>query len=114
MSKANLQIGSFLFLLNILLCMLLSSYSPFHAAYTGTIIAITVGLISLLHRIQIPVAFNISLSYSFITLGFIEFVISLFSSETIQDNWIVVLSLVLLVAKLALITLIYNINKITK
>lgn len=114
MRKITLLIGSLLFLLNIVLCVLISSYSFFHATYTGVIIAITTSLISLLQKLKISDAFKVSLSLLFIVLGFFEFIVSFFSAETIQDNWTIILSVVLTVGEIGIFSLIYKIDKITK
>lgn len=92
---------------NLLFGLILPSYEVFNLFVSSLVIVATTALLFCLNVIILKDGFKISLHVLFSILGAIEFVLSLFSSKTFENNWFL-LSIVLSLAVQSIILLITN------
>lgn len=95
--KKTIIIGCCLLVTNILLGILISKYALFNVCLNSIVIIVTTALIELLYRIKLSTAYKLSLSFTFGSIGIIEYICGFFSKCTITDNWIIITDLILLV-----------------
>ena len=96
MKHLNLFIGGILLLLNVLIGVIVSSYSTFNVCLTSGIIILSFALIELLKYLKLRDAFRISLTVIFSFLLIVCMVLGVLSPESIKDNGYVVAILVIL------------------
>lgn len=104
---ATLLIANFLFGL------LLSSYEWLNVLFSSSVIVLTGIFMLLIGILPLKDGFKASLYVIYPALGFIEFMLSVFSPDRIKDNWAMI-ALILLVAFQIIFLFITNIisNKI--
>ena len=86
MKKTVVIVTIILLVVNLLAGLMLSGYKPFNVAFTSAIIVLTGSLIYLLQVVPMKNAFMVSLSFLFLFVGGIEFVLGLLSPKQFQDN----------------------------
>lgn len=107
MKQIIIVIGIILLVANLLFGLILSSYEVFNLFVSSLVIVATAALLFCLNVIALKDGFKISLHVLFSILGAIEFVLSLFSSKTFENNWFL-LVIVLSLAVQSIILLITN------
>lgn len=96
MKKTILFVTIAALVVNIVAGLLLSSYHTFNVLATSLVIAFTATLMYITECITMKDAFRVSLPFVFAFLGLMMFLLMLFSKSQLQDNWCVIVSLVLL------------------
>lgn len=96
MKKTILFVTIAALVVNIVAGLLLSSYHTFNVLATSMVIAFTATLMYITECITMKDAFRVSLPFVFAFLGLMMFLLMLFSKSQLQDNWCVIVSLVLL------------------
>ena len=79
--------GIILLVANLLFGLILPSYEVFNLFVSSLVIVATTALLFCLNVITLKDGLKISLYVLFTILGCIEFVLSLFSSKTFENNW---------------------------
>lgn len=96
MKQLVILIGVILFVANLMLGMIISSYDAFNLFVSSLVIAFTTALLFYLNIVRLKDGFKIPLYVLFSVLGCIEFILSVFSPKTFEDNWfllVIILSL---------------------
>ena len=107
MKQIIIVIGIILLVANLLFGLVLPSYEVFNLFVSSSVIVATTALLFYLNVITLKDGFKISLHVLFSILGAIEFVLSLFSFKTFENNWFL-LVIVLSLAVQSIILLIAN------
>ena len=100
-----------LLIVNILIGLMLSAYETFNIVATSAIILITMGLLYATTVIQLKDAFRVSLCLIFAFVGLILFLLMLFSPHQIQDNWAMIVALVLIFVEIIVLYVAHWISK---
>lgn len=114
MKKTILFATLALLVVNIVAGLLLSSYHTFNVLATSLVIAFTATLMYITECITMKDAFRVSLPFVFAFLGLVMFLLMLFSKSQLQDNWCVILLLVLLLFEVLVLYITYRISKTVK
>ena len=96
---------------NIVAGLLLSSYHTFNMLATSVVVLFTAALIYITESITMKDAFRVSLPFVFSTIGVVMFLLMLFSKHQIQDNWCVIVSLVLLLVETVILYVTHRVSK---
>lgn len=99
MKNLFITIGGLILMVNILCGFILSSYSLFNCGLSSVVIVANVVFLAVITTVRLKVAFKASLSILFPFMGVIEFVLSLLSHESFQDNWCVILIIMVFLLK---------------
>ncbi len=86
MKKAILIIGCFILILNILFGVLLSKYSYFNMGVNCGAIILNTALLFSIYRFSLRDAYRIMLSFLFVIVGIVEFILTCFMPQYWQDN----------------------------
>lgn len=97
MKHLNLIIGGIVLVLNVLIGLLISSYSTFNVCLTSGIIIISFALIELLKYTKLKDAFRISLTVVFAFFFIVNFILGIISPEKFQDNGYLIAVLIITV-----------------
>ncbi len=97
MKKGLLIFGIILLISNILIGLIVSSYETFNVCLTSVVIVATTLLLGWLSSSNLKDAFKISLTVLFSFLGFVEFVLGLVAPSQFEDNWYLVIIIVLII-----------------
>ncbi len=97
MKHLSLIIGGILLVLNVLIGLIVSSYSTFNVCLTSCIIVLSFALIEMLKHSKLRDAFRISLTFIFAFLMFVCLVLGVLSPETFKDNGYIIAIIVILV-----------------
>lgn len=91
---------------NLLCGAILSSYGGCNLALSSAVIIVSAVLLYLVDAINIKDGYKVSLMLLFITIGFLEFILSLMAPNHVADNWwlIVVIALMAIQAITLIIT----------
>lgn len=88
---------------NILAGLLLSGYHTFNIVATSVVVVLTAALMFITECITMKDAFRVSLPFTFAILGVIMFLLMLFSKHQLQDNWRIIVSLVILLIEVVIL-----------
>lgn len=114
MKKIILISGLVLFIANLSFGFILTIYPTFNALLNCGVIAATTLLLYLLRCIHMGDAFYISLSGIFGCLGVVEFVLGLLAPDSIENNWYLLLVILLIAFEAILLATSYVIHTSTK
>lgn len=103
MKHLSIFIGGILLLLNVLIGILVSSYSTFNICLTSGIIILSFALIEILKYSKLRDAFRISLTFIFAFLLMVCLVLGILSPETFKDNGYIVAIFVILAIKVIIL-----------
>lgn len=103
MRNLTLIIGLLLLIINVMLGLILSSYSTFNMGLNSAVIAAHIGLLCAVSAIQLKDGFRYSLNCLFIGMGFVEFILGLFAPERFEDNGFLVFVLFMLLLEVVLL-----------
>lgn len=95
--------------INIAAGLLLSNYNTFNMLATSVVVIITAVLLYITESLILKDAFSVSLSFFFSIMGIVMFLLMIFSKKQLQDNWCVMVSLVLMLIEAVVL---YVVNKI--
>ena len=97
MKKGLLIFGIILLISNILIGLIASSYETFNVCLTSVVIIATTLLLGWLSSSNLKDAFKISLTVLFSFLGLVEFVLGLIAPSQFENNWYLVVIIVLII-----------------
>ena len=112
MKKITLIITFLMLVLNAVFGLILTAYTPFKLCFTSVAIIVTAVLICLLNTVRLKDAFAISLSFLFVFLGMVEFILGCCSPETITDNGCLIGALMILVFEITVFVICKSTSKI--
>lgn len=106
MRRVVILSGAILLVMNLLFAVILSCYGGYAVAVSSFVIIATCGLLCAIDSIKLKDAYKVSLTVLFSVLGCVEFLLSLFSPNQLEDNWwlIVVIGLLAVEAIILVIT----------
>lgn len=96
---------------NILAGLLLSGYHTFNVLATSLVIALTTTLMYITECITMKDAFRVSLPFAFAFLGLVIFLLMLFSKPQLQDNWHVIISLIIFLVEVIVVNVTHRISR---
>lgn len=99
---------------NIFAGLLLSSYHTFNWAATSIVVLLTAALMYITESITMKDAFRVSLPFTFAFLGVVMFLLMLFSKHQLQDNWCVIVSLVILLVEVVILYVTHKVSQKVK
>lgn len=111
MKKTILFATLAILVVNIMAGLLLSSYHTFNMLVTSGVIAITSVLMYITESITMKDAFRVSLPFVFAFLGIVMFLLMLFSKPQLQDNWCVIVTLVILLSEVMMVYITHRISR---
>ena len=103
MKNLTLIIGGLLLVVNLLLGLILSSYPAFNVGLNCVVIAVHVALLCAVSSMQLKDGFRVSLNCLFTGMGFVGYLVGLFSPSQLEDNGGVIFLLVMLVLEVVLL-----------
>lgn len=103
MKHLNLIIGGILLVLNILIGLIVSSYSTFNVCLTSGIILISFALIEALKYSKLRDAFRISLTFIFAFLMIVCLVLGVLSPDSFKDNGYIIAIISILVIEVVIL-----------
>ena len=89
----------------------MSSYHAFNCVATSIVTVLTAALIYITECITIKDAFRVSLPFTFSTLGVVMFLLMLFSKHQLQDNWCVIISLIILLVEVVILYVTHKVSQ---
>lgn len=114
MKNLILIIGVICFVANLLLGLIISSYAPFNLGLNSIVILINTGLMYAIAASSVKDGFKVSLSMLFPLCGLIEYILGLFASNTFENNWFLILTIILLFIESILYAIVYSVSHINK
>ena len=96
---------------NILAGLLLSGYHIFNVLATSLVIVLTTTLMYITECITMKDAFRVSLPFAFAFLGLVIFLLMLFSKPQLQDNWHVIISLIIFLVEVIVVNVTHRISR---
>ena len=114
MKNITLITGIIILTSNLLFGSILSSYPTFNMWLNCGVIAVTTVLLYLIGQITLKDGFKISLTFLFGFLGFIEFILGLFTPQRYTDNWYLITIILILVFEAIILTLTHITSKSVK
>lgn len=114
MKNLILIIGIICFVANLLLGLIISSYAPFNLVLNSFVILINTGLMYAIAASSVKDGFKVSLSMLFPMCGLIEYILGLFASNTFENNWYLILTVIILFIESILFAVVYGISHINK
>lgn len=101
-------------IVNIVAGLLLSNYHTFNMLATSVVVILTATLMYITECITMKAAFRVSLPFVFAAMGIVMFLLMLFSKHQIQDNWCVIVSLVILLMEAVILYVTHRVSKTIK
>lgn len=87
MRRVIISSCAILLAMNLLFAAILSCYGGYAVAVSSFVIVATGGLLYAIDLIKLKDAYKVSLTVLFSVVGCIEFILSLFSPNHLEDNW---------------------------
>lgn len=113
MKRLNLFIGLLLLVLNVVIGLMMTSYTTFNMILTSGVIVISIALIEILKHIKLKDAFRISLSALFVLFLIINYILGILSPERFQDNgYIIAILIIIAFEMIVLMTTSFVSNKV--
>ena len=103
MKSTTLIIGGILLVLNLLIGMIASSYESFHVVTNSGVIIVNTALLFVLGTLNVKDGFRYSLNLLFPIFALIEFLIICFSRSEVENNWGLIVVLLILVLQVILL-----------
>lgn len=114
MKKSVIVVTIVLLAVNLLAGLLLSGFESFNIVFTSIVIALTGGLVYLLRLVPMKDAFVVSLSFLFILLGLVEYILGILSPDRFEDNGFLLGTVFLLAIEGILLTICSITSKYSK
>lgn len=111
MKNIILIIGSALLVMNMLLGLVISAYSPFNMWLNCVVVIINTILVYLVSIVKLKEAFRISMFLLFQILGFVEFLCVFFVAPKWDDNPLIILVLIMLFVQTLLLVMTNYVSK---
>lgn len=105
MKRLILITGSIFLAANVLFGLILTAYPTFNCCLNSVVIAATTALLYAIQCIRLRDGFFIPLSMLFAFFGFVEFILGLLAPDKFQDNWYLIVVILLLVFEGVVLTL---------
>ena len=113
--KRIIIFSTILFLiLSLIIGLIISGYTQPNVIQNSAIILVTGILLFITQSIRLNDAFRMSLTILFTVLGLIQFIIGFFAPSVKENNWFIILALVLLFAEIILLFITNLISKKSK
>jgi len=103
MKSTSLIVGCILLVLNLLIGMIISSYETFHMIANSGVIIVNTALLLVLGTLNVKDGFRYSLNLLFPAFALIEFLIICFSRPEVENNWGLIVVLLILVLQVILL-----------
>ena len=103
MKSTSLIVGGILLVLNLLIGMIISSYETFHVIANSGVIIVNTVLLLVLGTLNVKDGFRYSLNLLLPTFALIEFLIICFSRPEVENNWGLIVVLLILVLQVILL-----------
>lgn len=113
MKKVILFLSVTLLVTNVLAGLMLSAYDTFNVIATSITLLLSTGLLYATTAIQLKDAFRVSLTIIFTFVGLVLFLLMLFAPHHIQDNWVMIVAIVLIIIEIIVLYLAHWISKKT-
>ena len=114
MKNSIWYIGILALFLNIVAGLFISTYPLFNVILNCIVITMTTVLIWLSTHLRQRTAFAISLLFIYAIIGIIQFILGCFSTAIINDNWMIMTIMALLVIECILLIITKSISKKVK
>lgn len=101
------------FIVNILAGLLLTCYHTFNVVTTSFSLLTTAALLYAVTKVPLKAAFRVSLTFTFAIVGVVSYLLMLFSRHQIQDNWCLIVALVLLALDATILYITHCVSKRT-
>lgn len=111
MKKTVLFVSLAVLVVNILAGLLLSGYHVFNVLSTSAVVVLTAALMYIAENATMKDAFRVSLPFIFGTFGIVMFFLMLFSRPQLQDNWCVIVSLIIALIEVMVMYVTYRVSK---
>ncbi len=95
---------------NLLCGAILSSYSWCNVALSSAVIIVSAVLLYLVDVINIKDGYKVSLMLLFITIGLLEFILSLMAPNHVADNWWLIIVIALMAIQIITLIIIRSIS----
>ena len=105
MRKLIILITIILLVVNGLLGYIITAYLPINVFLNSVVILLSGIVLWVLSYITLKDAFKYSLTFLFVLIGFIEYIFGIFAPPELNNNWFVVLIIVILTLEIILISL---------
>ena len=103
MKSTSLIVGCILLMLNLLIGMIISSYETFHVVTNSGIIIVNTALLLVLGTLNVKDGFRYSLNLLIPIFALIEFLIICFSRPEVENNWGLIVVLLILILQVILL-----------
>lgn len=103
MKSIILTIGGILIAMNLLFGLLLSSYSAFNMLFTTVVLMLTTAFVYAVNAVRMSNASKVALSILLPLSGFVKLIFGIISPERIEDNWCMIVCVLLTVIELAIV-----------
>lgn len=103
MKSTSFIVGCILLVLNLLIGMIISSYETFHVVTNSGVIIVNTALLLVLGTLNVKDGFRYSLNLLFPIIALIEFFIICFSRPEIENNWGLIVVLLILALQVILL-----------
>ena len=103
MKYIEIYIGSLILLLNIVIGVIVSSFSLQNIIFTSIVIVTTTILMHILNKLNVKDGFKYSFIILFSFFSVIQYVLCLLSSSNIEDNWNIVICAIIFIFEIILI-----------
>ncbi|MCR4827742.1 MAG: hypothetical protein K5882_12460 [Bacteroidales bacterium] len=97
MKKGLYVFGAILFVANVLIGLIATSYETFNWVLSSVVIIATIVLLGWLSSSSLKDAFKISLSFLFSFLGLVEYILAIVAPSQFADNWYLIVIIGLIV-----------------
>jgi hypothetical protein len=114
MKNIILIVGLIAFIANLLLGMVIHPYSGFNVFLNSCVIALNTLLIYVVSIITLKDAFKISLSLIYLCLGIVEYILGFFASSKLENNWYLIIIIVLATFEAVILAMTNGVTKINK
>ncbi|MCQ2211633.1 MAG: hypothetical protein MJZ34_15230 [Paludibacteraceae bacterium] len=114
MKSLYVIVGLFALIANVLIGLIVSSYPSFNVGLNSAVIVLTTLLLFVLSSIKLKDAFKISLTLLTCILGCVEFFLGLFANDKFENNWYLVVLVILLLVQGALFMTSYVVSNYSK
>lgn len=105
MKRFIILITIILLVVNGLLGYIITAYPPTNVFLNSVVILLSGIVFGVLSYISLKDAFKYSLTYLFALIGFVEYILGIFAPPELNNNWFVVLIIVILTLEIILISL---------
>ena len=111
MKNTFIYTGILLLLLNSVVGLIVSTYDAFNWMVNDVVIVFNTLLLISLTFFKIKEGFKFGISFLFMALSIVEFVLGLFIENSFIDNWLLILMLIAVLIQVASMVVVRNLSK---